>query len=56
MKKGANQKHRHVKRQKQQQWEAEMDAKKRESARVGAEPSKEQPPWWEREVTGKGKK
>ena len=54
-KKGAGQKHRHTQRQKQQQWEAAMDAKKRQSARVGAEPNKETPPWWERDVSGKKK-
>jgi len=50
MAKKRGQKHQHHQR------EQTMDAKKRQSARVGAEPSKEKPPWWERDVSGKGKK
>ncbi len=54
-KKGAGQKHRHVQRQKQQQWEQKMGTK-RQSAGAEGEPSKEKPPWWERDVSGTGKK
>jgi len=52
MAKKQGQKHRHTQREQQRRYEQTMGTKRRGSA--GEEPEK--PPWWERDVSGKGKK